>query len=139
MNFSMLSQNTFLVALIITAVSWLLNENSKRRHEDYIRKEQRYGSLLKSLKGFYEQSQNKELKEEFINQVNQCWLYCPDEVIQKAYFFLKTVHTGANTSNTDKETALGELILAIRKDLYTHYPFRRTKLKPEDFKHLRST
>lgn len=147
MGFLTSLQNTFLGALVILAISWLLNEWSKRRHENYIRKEQKYTALLKSLKGFYVHSQSRELREEFIDQINQCWLYCPDEVIQKAYAFLEKVHTDVKFSDLEKEKSLGELVLAIRKDLYTQYPFKnffkdlfkKTKLKPEDFKHLRST
>jgi len=138
MNFSTLSQNALLIALLVVAITWLLNEWSKRRHEDYIRKEQRYSALLKSLKGFYIQSQSRELKEEFLSQLNQCWLYCPDKVIQKAYNFLNTVHTDVKASDSEKETALGELVLEIRKDLYAHHFFRKTKFKPNDFKNFRA-
>lgn len=138
MNFSVFLQNPFLTALLIVVITWLLNEWGKRRHENYIRKEQRYSALLKSLRGFYVESQNKELKEEFLNEVNQCWLYCPDRVIEKAYAFLNTVHTDNKFNDVGKEIALGELILEIRKDLYTQFFFKRTHLKAEDFKNLRS-
>lgn len=140
MEFLTSPQNTFFGALIILAFSWLLNEWSKRRHEDYARKEQKYTALLKSLRGFYVHSQSRELKEEFINQLNQCWLYCPDEVIQKTYDFLETVHTNAKRIDSEKERALGELVLAIRKDLHDRYHIiNKTKLKSENFKHLKST
>lgn len=139
MDFSILSQNTLLVALLVATISWLLNEWSKRRHEDYIRKEQRYSALLKSLKGFYVQSQDRELKEEFISQFNQCWLYCPDKVIQKGCNFLNTVHTDIKANDLERRNALGELVLEIRRDLYIRHLFRKTKLKSHDFKNLMAT
>lgn len=139
MNFSVFLQNPFLTALLIVVITWLLNEWGKRHHENYIRKEQRYSALLKSLRGFYIESQDKELKEKFLNEVNQCWLYCPDRVIEKAYAFLNKVHTDNKFNGAGKEIALGELILEIRKDLYVQFPFKRTNLKAEDFKNLRST
>ncbi len=139
MDFSILSQNTLLVALLVVIISWLLNEWSKRRQEDYIRKEQRYSALLKSLKGFYVESESIELKEEFISQFNQCWLYCSDEVIQKGYNFLNTMHADIKVDGSKKETALGEFVLEIRRDIYARRFFRKTKLKPSDFKNFIAT
>jgi len=131
------------IGVIITFVSgfviWYLNEQSKRIYEEYKRKEKRYSELIKSLKGFYISSFNKELREEFLNQLNLCWMYCPDEVIYKAYRFLSMVHTGKKYSDEEKEKAVGDFMLAIRKDLINREPLKQTELKPEDFKHLRAT
>jgi hypothetical protein len=49
------------------------------------------------------------------------------------------VHTGQKPPDAEKERAIGEFILAIRKDLLNRKPVRHTNLKPEDFKHLRAT
>ena len=120
-------------------VTWYLNERSKRIYEEYKRKEERYSELIKSLKGFYVGSLSKELKDEFLNQLNLCWMYCSDEVIYKAYKFLLTVHTGKKYPDAEKEEAVGDFILAIRKDLINRKPLKKTKLEPKDFKHLRVT
>lgn len=82
---------------------------------------------------------SKELRTEFLNQLNLCWMYCPDEVIYKGYNFLFMVHTGQKHSDEEKEKAVGELILAIREDLISRKPLKETRLKPEDFKHLQAT
>jgi Pyruvate/2-oxoacid:ferredoxin oxidoreductase delta subunit len=119
------------LALISGFVTWYLNERSKRVYEEYKRKEEKYSELIRSLRGFYIESSSKELKTEFLNQLNLCWMYCPDEVIYKAYGFLY--------SHEKKEKAVGEFMLAIRKDMISRKPLRKTNLKPEDFKHLRST
>ncbi len=114
------------------------NEHSKRIYEEYQRREERYSQLLQSLKGFYVSSPSKELREEFLNQLNLCWMYCPDEVIQKGYKFLFMVHTGAEDkyTNAERAKALGDFVLAIRKDLIDREPLEKTELTPEDFKRL---
>jgi len=66
-------------------------------------------------------------------------MYCPDDVIQKAYHFLHTVHVGQECSDKDKETALGALMLAIRKDLISRKALRETELPPDSFKVLKAT
>jgi len=128
-----------ILTLIGGFVTWYLNERSKRIYEEYKRKEERYSELIKSLRGFYVDSFSKELRDQFLNQLNACWMYCPDEVIYKAYTFLLMVHTDNKFSDDEKEIAVGELILAIRKDLINRKPLRKTELKPEDFKHLKAT
>ncbi len=129
---------TFITAIFVAAVTWLLNERSKRRHNDYIRKEERYLALISNLRGFYTQTKDKEQKFEFLDQINQCWLYCPDSVIQKGYAFLETVHTSQELSDTAKEKSVGELVVEIRKDLMPRKfgILKQTNLKSDDFKHL---
>jgi len=127
------------LALIGGFVTWYLNERSKRVYEEYKRKEEKYSELIRSLRGFYVSSSSKELKTEFLNQLNLCWMYCPDEVIRKAYNFLSMVHTDQKHLDEEKEEAIGEFVLAIRKDLISRKPLRKTNLKPGDFKNLRAT
>ena len=127
------------LALIGGFVTWYLNERSKRVYEEYKRKEEKYSELIRSLRGFYVDSSSKELKTEFLNQLNLCWMYCPDEVIYKAYNFLFMVHTDQKHLDEEKEKAVGKFMLAIRKDLISRKPLRKTNFKPEDFKHLRAT
>ena len=132
-----------IIALIGGFVTWCLNERSKRIYEEYKRKEEKYSNLIRSLRGFYISLSDKELEKklrtEFLNQLNLCWMYCPDEVIYKAYNFLFTVRADQKQSDEKREKAIGEFILAIRKDLIGRKPLKETKLRPEDFKHLRAT
>ena len=126
------------IVFVSGLVTWYLNERSKRIYEEYKRKEDKYSALIRSLRGFYVDSFNKELQTEFLNQLNLCWMYCPDEVIHKAYNFLLMVHTAQKYSDEEKEKAVGELILTIRKDLISKKPLVKTNLKPEDFRYLRA-
>lgn len=137
---------TLLIPLIPVALGWYLNEQSKRKYEDYKRKEERYSQLIRSFKGFYTPPSNAvqpatELRNEFIMQLNLCWMYCPDEVIRSAYGFLSTVQvdTKEKDATKEKEIAAGELMLAIRNDLINRKPLKHTKLTAKDFKHLKST
>lgn len=127
------------IVFITGIVTWCLNEKSKRVYEEYKRKEAKYSILIRTLQGFYVDSFNKDLRNEFLNQLNLCWMYCPDEVIQNAYNFLAMVQTGQEHSDEEKEKAVGELMLSIRKDLINRKPLRKTTLKSEDFRHLRAT
>jgi len=127
------------ITLVTGFVTLFLNEHSKRIEEEYKRKEERYVELIKTLRGFYADSFDQALRESFLQQLNLCWLYCPDEVIQKAYKFLALVPTDQKQLDAEKEKAVGEFVLAIRKDLLHRKPVRRTTLQPEDFKHLKAT
>jgi len=130
---------TIVAPLFLAILAWHLNERAKRKWEEYGRKEERYKELLRTLKGFYVTTPDPKLKEEFIHQVNLCWRYTPDEVIQKAYTFLDKVHIGANAKAKDREDAVGALVVAIRKDLLSRKTVKKTKLQASDYKHLRST
>jgi len=132
----------FFIPLVGAVIAWVANEFIKQRSEQYQRKEKKYQELLIALKGFYissDPSRSREQKQKFLDQLDQCWLYCPDDVIRKGYAFLMTVHTSITQSDELKERALGEFILSIRKDLYSRSLFRKTSLKPEEFKILSAT
>ena len=79
---------------------------------------------------------DKELRLKFLDQLNICWLYCPDDVIKKAYEFLDTIQANKIQNDATKENALGEFILAIRKDLLSRKLVTRTELLPSEFRHL---
>lgn len=122
--------------VIAAVVAWFANERSKLAWEQFKRKEESYKELLRCLKGFYVATQNRELKDQFLHQVNLCWLYAPDAVIKAAYEFLDTVKTGAKTSDTEKERACGRLVEAIRNDLLGRKVVKRSRLRSNDFRHL---
>jgi hypothetical protein len=133
----------FIIPLSGIVVAWFWNERRKRAADDYVRKEKKYEALIEALRGFYDIGHSadgrRSLKEKFLLELNKMWLYCPDKVMQKAYAFLATVHTDKIHSDAEKEGAVGELMLAIRQDLLSRKATSKSKLKPEDFKHLRVT
>ena len=122
--------------LLIAILVWYLNASNKLEWEQYQRKENNYTELIKSIRGFYASTSDSDLKQKFIEQINLSWLYAPDEVIKKGYKFLETVQTGQRSSDQEKENALGDFILTIRKDLFCRKITKDTKLVKSDFKHL---
>ena len=128
----------FALPLLGAVVAWFLNEWRKRLWEQYQRKEASYKELVRCLRGFYVGVQNAErLKADFLDQLNQCWLYCPDEVVRRGYDFLDTVHTKAAQADEVKEKAMGEFVAAIRRDLLSRQLVKCTKLTGADFRHLK--
>ena len=126
-----------IIPVITVILAWLLNERSKRRLEEFKRKEISYRKLLSTIKGYYEENNDDKLIEEFIEQVYLSWLYLPDDIINKIYKFIDTVHTdGKKFKSEDKTKASNELILSLRKDLISRKRVRKTKLKAENFRHL---
>ncbi|MDE3224123.1 MAG: hypothetical protein KGO52_05060 [Nitrospirota bacterium] len=129
----------FAVPALGAIFAWFFNEWRKLRWEQYLRKEEKYKELVRCVRGFYEGEQNAlDLRNEFINQLNQSWLYCPDDVIRKAYAFLSSVHTGNVQPDDVRERALGELMVAIRQDLLSRRLVRYTELGALDFKHMKA-
>lgn len=125
--------------VILVVVPWYLNEQSKLSWEQYKRKEENYKELIVSLKGFYVSNFDFELRQKFIEQLNVSWLYASDDVILTAYHFVSTVHTGNKYSDEERERAVSDLVLAIRKDLLSKKIIKNTTLTPENFKHLIAT
>jgi len=120
-------------------VVWFLNERSKLAWEQFKRKEEHYKELLRCLKGFYVSTQDKELKSQFLHQVNLLWLYAPDHVIQAAYEFLEKVKTGVSFPEHERELTCGALVEAVRKDLLARSIVKRSSLNAKDFRHFIST
>ena len=87
------------------------------------------------MRGFYAQVNDQEEKVEFVEQLNLYWLYCPDEVIKSDYDFLNTINS-AEATLVEKQTAHGDFVVAIRKDLLSRKITRKTKLTSQDYQHL---
>ena len=125
-----------LAPVVVAIVAWALNERGRRRRDEYVRREARYQELLAGLRGFYVDTLDRAKRLEFLDQVNLCWLYCPDDVIRVAYRFLDSVHTDKALSGEDKERAAGELVAAIRRDLLSRRTITSTSLDAADFRHF---
>ena len=117
-------------------VMWVLNQHAKWKWEKHFRKEERYLGFLDSLTGFYTGSASSETKTEFLRQLRLAWLYCPDKVIRLGNQFLDTVKVKeAKSTDEEKETALGNLLLELRRDMFGK---TKTSLKAADYKPWKS-
>jgi len=131
-----------IVVAIVAAVSgYFIRDFDKRKEreaEEYRRKEERYVNLINSLRGFTV-GRNRYLQEKFVSELNLAWLYCPDDVIKKAYALLSLgeieyASDGRVPTNEEKEKAIGELFLALRRDLFSRKLVKETTLSATDFK-----
>jgi Pyruvate/2-oxoacid:ferredoxin oxidoreductase delta subunit len=120
------------VPLVAATIAWFANERQKRRAEEYARKEDSYRALVRASRGYYVGAENREQKNLFLEQVDLCWLYCPDEVIRRAYAFLETVKTGAQSTEAERNRTFGDFLVAIRKDLLERRVTRQTSLMASD-------
>lgn len=118
--------------LLAALATWFLNERQKRKWEQYQRKETSYKELLSCVRGFYEGG-TLDLKQKFLDQLAQAWLYCPDEVVRLGYNFLKSMDKATVTSPDERQERLGAFVLAIRKDLLSGELVKSTDLKKSDF------
>jgi hypothetical protein len=127
----------FSIPLLGAVIAWFANEGRKRLTDQYQRKEANYKDLVRSLGGFYADSANgDDMRAEFLSQLNLSWIYCPDEVIRKAYEFLDTVHSKRVHTDKEKEQALGAFVAAVRADILSRKLVRKTALTARDFRHL---
>jgi len=126
-----------IIPVLIAVWTFYKTENNKLKWEQYKRKEQSYTALIKAVKGFYVGSTDTPLKNKFLEELNLCWLYAPDSVIQHGYTFLMSVHTSKKLSDEEKELALGNFIAMIRKDMLDQNITKKTKLEGKDYKHLK--
>lgn len=126
----------FALPLLGAVIAWYTNEWRKRVADQYQRKEANYKELIRALQGFYEGApKSNELKVEFLNQLNISWLYCPDEVILKAYAFLESVHARERLPDSEKQLAFGAFVAAVRKDLLSRKLVHTTELTAKDLRH----
>lgn len=117
-------------------ITWSLTQFSKWKWERRVRKEERYKGFLNAITGFYQGSESAKKKTEFILELRFAWLYCPDDIIRGGNRFLDTVSANEKKptdekqpKDEEKETALGELVLALRRDM-----IGKTNLKASDYK-----
>lgn len=139
-------------ATVLVIVQLFIGKILSDRREQYRRREKRYIKLLDSLTGFYLSTNDNKLKSQFLTELNKCWLYCNDDVINRSYDFLNSMSENNECSDEERELALGDLVLAMRKDMLPRRVFRlrnpkrrpmswisNTRLKPSDYKPLKSS
>ena len=118
-----------IISALIGIIGYFVKFFFDRRNLEIRRKEERYIGMLKAIYGFYVESENKKLKQKFIDELNLAYLYASDEVIRSAQRFLEAIKVKpVPSTDEEKKNALGNLVISMRKDLK-----KRTSLKPSDF------
>ena len=126
----------FFVPLLGAVAAWFLNERRRRAWEEYLRKEERYRELLRTLTGFYDYAADSKIRGQFFEEYKRCFLYCGDEVIKAANLAMEGMVEGTQLPNSDRLQRIGDLVLAIRRDLLRRTLTSKTSLTHEDFKHI---
>lgn len=110
------------IAAFIASVAWIYQRGWERQE----RRLMRYERLMDLAKYFADSGgENKkeedikksceyiQKREEFIAEVSRLWISAPPDVVRAGEAFLKAVQTGK-----EAERALGEYVIAMRKDSY---------------------
>ena len=126
----------FFVPLLGAVAAWFINERRRRAWEEYLRKEERYRELLRTLPGFYTYAGDPEIRRQFLEEYKRCFLYCDDEVIKAANLALEGLVEGTQIPNNERLQRIGELVLAIRRDLQRRTLTSKTALTHKDFRHI---
>ena len=121
------------VPVFLAALVWFLNERSKLRWEQFKRKEENYRALLDSIKGFSAQKMDLKLQNQFVAELNNCWLYAPDFVLEKAYSFLDMGSNIEAYSNEERKLALGNFVAEVRRDLLSRKILKSTVLLGKNY------
>ncbi len=114
---------TILIAIITGVIGSYLTYyfTSKARREEAIikYKEEKYIQLLIKLQGFVGLTSNAETKREFFNEQYQSWLYSSDDVVESINKLVDLVkeHKGTTPDPTLGQKTIGNIVLAMRKDL----------------------
>jgi len=138
-----------LIGIVPTLLTASLNEINKLNFEKEKRKEETkferlkirneiYETLIKSIRAFYADIEDKTIKEEFFATLRRAWLYCPDDVIQKANKFCRSVVKGSGFSSDERNEFAGEFFEAMRKDIVELKPLDETTLTFKDLIHIRA-
>lgn len=130
-----------IIGILGSVTGWIYNEIQKRKLKLLLEKEKRYENIIRLLRNLGEAGANSDKGNEFIVEIQLCWMYCPDEVIKKGNQFLDSMNPKiGEKSQEDIDRIKGEFILELRKDLIKmnksifRFLLNNTKLDSQDFR-----
>jgi hypothetical protein len=108
-----------LTAIISSYLTYYFAIKSKRDEAILKYKEEKYSNLLVLLQGFVGATANSKTKKEFFEEQYKSWLYSSDEVTEAINKMIQLVIEldGKNPNPEEGRKAVGNIIVAIRKDL----------------------
>lgn len=122
------SGTAIVIAAIIAVLGYVVKGRIDVKAAEREQKENRYRGMLTAMRAFYVSSKDNQLKQKFIDELNQAYLYASDDVLRAANKFLEAIKTKPQPSTEEeKKLALANLVLMMRRDL------RKTKLSASEF------
>jgi hypothetical protein len=128
--------STFILALFSAVIGGYISYYfaSKSRKQEAIVKfrEEKYSNLIIFLQGFVGNTSNSETKKKFFEEQYRSWTYSSDEVIKALNNLVELVkkNEGQKPNFEDGQKAIGNIVLAMRKDL-----LGKTNLSFKDFQY----
>jgi hypothetical protein len=122
--------NSILPILTLLVGSYLTYHFTRktRRDEAILKyKEEKYSNLLILFQGFVGTTASGEMKKKFFEEQYKSWLYSSDDVVESINRIVKLIMED-NFTNLEMKEAVGNTVLAMRKDL-----LGKTKLNFSNF------
>jgi hypothetical protein len=121
-----------IAGIISSYLTFYFTTKTKKQEAILKFKEEKYSTLLITLQGFVGKTTNSELKHIFFEEQYQSWLYCSDDVVKAINQMIRLViiSHGKNPNPEEGRKAIGNIVLAMRKDL-----LGKTKLDYSDFQY----
>lgn len=117
--------------IIGSALTYMYGVKTKKNEAALKHKEEQYAKLLVKLQGFVGNTANSKTKLEFFEEQYKAWLYSSDEVIEAINHMVSLVRIGSNPDPLEGRKAVGNIVVAMRKDLYG-----KTKLEYDAFEYI---
>ncbi|HBG93180.1 MAG: hypothetical protein A2X54_02480 [Nitrospirae bacterium GWF2_44_13] len=108
-----------IAGLVGSYLTYYFTMKSKQQESILKFKEEKYSNLLILLQGFIGNTVSTETKRKFFEEQYKSWLYCSDEVVKAINNMVRLVieSHGENQNHEAGRKAVGEIVLAMRKDL----------------------
>jgi len=118
-------------ALATSIVTYHFTSKAKKAEAMLRFREEKYAKLLVLLEGFVGNTASAETKRAFFKEQHESWLYCSDEVTEAINRMIKLVANTKGVVRVENEDPVGDIVLAMRKDL-----LGKTKLNATDFRYI---
>ena len=120
-----------IIPIVIAVLGFVFEKERDRKAKLHERKSELYKNLVFSLKGFFQETPDSTLKQDFVDETRLARLYASDEAIKALNELLDHLMKDEKSfSESYQEVAhnlLGKFIIAMRKDLGI-----KTKLSAEE-------
>ncbi|WP_294281781.1 hypothetical protein [uncultured Chryseobacterium sp.] len=120
-----------LTAILSSYLTYFFAIKSKQKEAMLKFKEEKYTNLIIALQGFVGSTVSTQKKKLFFEEHYKSWLYSTDEVVKNINDLIASVENGKTPDPLEGRKLIGNIILAMRKDL-----LGSTSLMNVDFRYI---